>query len=305
MRAAFIVLTYNQAKFVSSAIQGVLSQDCDPLDILISDDASDDGTFEMICECVHQYKGPHNVRLNCNTRNLGLSEHINWCMSILENDVIIVGAGDDVSLPHRAKRVLDAFDDRATLLVHSRVELMDREGEHLNAEYDYSSVLFFNTTHRIAAAKSMSLYIGATGAWHRKLFEKYGPITEDNVYEDLVLGFRAALEAGVKLIDEPLVRYRIGGMSSPSLSVGVELSAAHRTEILKRNLSVLRQRILDALTINSIDVLDQLRDEELATELRVQWHELSLPRYMLQNAKHLRSACKAIRSEYRAMRKQC
>src|SRR4051794_15170581 len=121
MKAAVLLLTYNQQAFVCDAVNSILMQDCEPLNILVSDDASEDRTFEVVRSVVNEYRGPHSVRVSRNARNKGIVKHINSCMELIEGDVIIAAGGDDVSLPHRASRLLSAFRGTNTMLVHSRV----------------------------------------------------------------------------------------------------------------------------------------------------------------------------------------
>ena len=72
MSCSLILLTYNQEKFVSQAVIAALSQRCDPLEILITDDCSNDRTFDIVQDIVKNYNGPHKVLLNRNNKNLGL-----------------------------------------------------------------------------------------------------------------------------------------------------------------------------------------------------------------------------------------
>ena len=51
--------------------------------------------------------------------------------------------------------------------------------------------------------------LGATAAWSRSLFERFGPIREDLTYEDMALGFRARLSGGISFIGAPLIKYRL------------------------------------------------------------------------------------------------
>ncbi|MFZ9020596.1 MAG: glycosyltransferase family 2 protein, partial [Paracoccaceae bacterium] len=61
LNVSFLILTYNQVDFVENALSGAFSQTYSPLEIVISDDASTDGTREKIKEMVAQYSGPHSV----------------------------------------------------------------------------------------------------------------------------------------------------------------------------------------------------------------------------------------------------
>ncbi len=47
-----IMMTYNQQDFVQDALSAILAQDCPPLEILVSDDKSDDATFARVTALV-------------------------------------------------------------------------------------------------------------------------------------------------------------------------------------------------------------------------------------------------------------
>lgn len=78
--------------------------------------------------------------------------------------------------------------------------------------------------------------------------QKYGHITNPRAYEDLVCGFRAALENGVHFIDRPLVRYRVGsGLSTAHILADAEGKRRAEIRRLKTQYAVLSQRRRDAL----------------------------------------------------------
>ena len=54
-----VLLTYNCASFVREAIRSVFGQDwAEPLEVIVSDDASTDGTYEIVCDEASAYRGP-------------------------------------------------------------------------------------------------------------------------------------------------------------------------------------------------------------------------------------------------------
>jgi hypothetical protein len=56
--------------------------------------------------------------------------------------------------------------------------------------------------------------VGASHAFTRRMFERFGPIRADLPYEDQVMSLRASCLGGGITVNEPLVRYRRGGMSA-------------------------------------------------------------------------------------------
>ena len=121
----------------------------------------------------------------------------------------------------------------------------------------------------------MKLYLGATGAWHRGLYDKYGQINEGS-YEDLVMGFRAALEGKVQIIPEKLVIYRMGsGITNSNNNLSnINQYSEKRLENFKVIKSTLQQRHKDATTFgyskNSF-LLKTIQNELLKVEIRIKY----------------------------------
>jgi hypothetical protein len=51
--------------------------------------------------------------------------------------------------------------------------------------------------------------LGCAAAYSRSLWTIYGPISSEVLQEDMVLPFRALLGRGIRVVDEPLVQYRV------------------------------------------------------------------------------------------------
>lgn len=248
--ATFILLCYNQADVVQDAVRAALAQATAPLEILVSDDASTDGTFDRIRAVTSDYGGPHRVRLNRNPSNLGICGHINKAVALSSGDTLIVAAADDISVPDRTETVLRTFSETDALLVHSDVTPRGSAKDIAAFESTLPGVLFLADWDIDRCATAMSLYIGATGAWRRELFDRYGPLPEKDCYEDLILGFRAALSGRVAHVARPLVEYRVGHGVSSSGAPFADFAAyrAFRVQGLVREMAVLQQRLRDAST---------------------------------------------------------
>lgn len=263
-RVVFVLLAYNQAPWVRQACEAALNQDYQPLDIIFSDDASSDETFAIMRAVAADYRGPHRVWLNRNPQNLGLIRHVNTLHALADADLLVAAAGDDISLPNRTTTLVRAFQDAAGAAhsFHSAVQTIDQAGRitcpllrpHLTDDHPDPAQW----------QGRMATLIGATHAWTRPLFERFGPITEPDAYEDLVLAYRAMLLGGLRYIDTPLVQYREGvGMSSP----------AHRDPVqaLQRRLrlepAVLRQRQQDCRTLGRKSLARTLGREAAGRQL--------------------------------------
>jgi glycosyltransferase involved in cell wall biosynthesis len=259
----FALFAYNQEKYIHEAIAGAFAQTYSPLEIILSDDSSSDRTFEIMREMAKAYCGPHAVKLNRNIENLGLIGHINKIFEMASGDLIVAAAGDDISLPSRTSRLVDAYGETGgnAMLLHSSVSKIDENGKNLGIGQP-PVIIEKMSLEKIAL--SSALYIGATGAWHKHLYYDFGPLEFKRAYEDLTLGFRAALSNSIVYIDKPLVKYRVNiGISNRRLGFF--------TQRLRNNLmfvDVLRQRVSDIsrLDKNRYGHIIRLLEEELSIQ---------------------------------------
>lgn len=206
----FAVLAYNQEPFIRQAVEAALAQDYTPLQVILSDDCSTDGTYTVMQEMAARYQGPHSVVLNRNPVNLGVTSHVNRVFALAHGELIVLAAGDDVSLPWRSTRIAQTWiaAGRPHGLVHSGWITMS------------SDPALDGQTHAAAAhpaTPSIQDYIltrqalihGATAAYSRSLAALFGPLPEGAFIEDWILTFRALLAGRLVRIEEPLMRYRI------------------------------------------------------------------------------------------------
>lgn len=245
--ATLFLLTYNQQETVEAAAMCCLNQVCEPIEIVFSDDCSSDGTLAKLQNMAAQYQGPHYVRVRQNSQNLGIADHYNQAVSEASAELIVVAAGDDLSAPNRVARILDTWrsSNGRLNLIASYVTSIDRHGKDLG---------LIQTGHlekwpdAKTWCKKRPYVIGATFAFHKKLFMVFGPLDNGVDYEDQVLSFRAATLGGGLTIPEPLVQYRQGGLSSRSVPNSADL-LAHAHSKYRRQLAVYTQITKDLGTI--------------------------------------------------------
>lgn len=245
-RASLLLLSYNQGSYIAQAIEGAFAQTYSPLEIILSDDCSpDDATTAVMERMAKAYQGPHKVVLVRRPHNLGLIAHINELFELASADIMVLTAGDDICLPQRVERLVQAFrDDPAAMVVHSdtiAIDAADTPGAVVRPPVGAEA-------NPATLATASAIYIGASGAVHREVLRKFGPITQARAFEDLVMGFRAALLDGLRYIPEPLLQYRtdVGISSDGSRQTNFAQQRLRHTEIM---LATLRQRHADLLAI--------------------------------------------------------
>ncbi len=246
---SFVLVCYKQEQFVREAVAGAFAQTYSPLEIILSDDCSPDGTFAVMEEMAKAYRGPHRVVLNRNPKNLGMIGHINRVVELAQGEFIVPAAGDDVSLPQRTETVVRLWQQSGgrAKSIYSDVIALQQDGDRA---YHFTAQPELNTLeHQLRTGHCNVL--GASQCYHRSLFDFFGPIPASVAEEDHVLPFRAALLGEVAYCPEALVKYRV--------HVGnVSQSGERRANVMAE-----RQALARMMTKNKLPWLASFREDLL------------------------------------------
>lgn len=210
----FALFAYNHESYIRKAVEAALAQDYPNLEIIISDDCSQDRTFEIIKGITGNYSGPHRVSVRQTTSNSGVANHVTQIFNIAQGELVVVAAGDDTSLPERTSALVRAWvnEGRQEGALHSNCRIIDLDGNWTGrfrcgkaADADCATLEYFvrNQFHAIIH--------GATAAYTPGLFRSFGPLT--SAFEDNALTFRVLLTGKLIYVDQFLVDYRAGGIS--------------------------------------------------------------------------------------------
>ena len=243
--ATFVLLAFNQEKYVREAVRAALAQDYSPLAIIISDDTSTDSTFQIIEEEVAGYQGPHRIRLNRNEKNLGACAHVNLVISMAETNFVVLAAGDDVSMPERTRVLVDAYCKAGTqhFYASSNADIIGSDGRPTGGRVICGPAPDNPERH----ARGSAMPLGASEAFTKSLLDFFGDMHQNLVNEDFVMPLRAHLLGKVAYVDLPLIRYRVGAGS-----VSQDDARLARPDLLARRARYLAQQ--------QIAVADMLHD---------------------------------------------
>ncbi len=244
------IFAYRQEAFIREAAESAFAQTYSPLEIILSDDHSPDRTFEIMQEMAAAYQGPHSVILNRNEVNLGLGGHLEKVVSLVRSQWLVVGAGDDLSLPCRVEKTAERFlADPTTVCVFSNVAKMAADGKPLGA-------LYFKDDHRFTLDLESAItandcwVLGASAAYSMELFRRFPPLRRDLAHEDNILAFRAALIGKTEYLPEPLVSYRIFDDGRFLLSGETKLRFTSRPNAPYHNYMILSHWLFDYLHLH-------------------------------------------------------
>ncbi len=262
---SMLLIAYRQPATVGEAIAGALAQTYSPLEIVISDDASDDSTWAAIEAAVAGYAGPHRLRLNRNPVNLGIGAHLAKLASLAQGELLFVAAGDDVSLPTRCERVVASWmasGKRLDLIASALVDI-DADGTPRERIVPSDLSTYRDATDWLARPPHV---VGAAQAWTRRLLDRFGPLPPGVVAEDLLMVFRAICSGGAVTLDEALVHYRRGGLSRRRRVFSAADDAARLLRNSQHAIVEYEQLLADGRVAGQLDAIGPAIEARLARE---------------------------------------
>ena len=258
---SMFVFAYCQEGIVADAIQGCFDQTYGPLEIILSDDCSSDGTWAVIEDLAAQYQGPHKIITNRNWKNLGIAGHVSKILQMASGTLFLACGGDDISMPKRAERLVDAWmtDPSTIKAISSAFHKINREGTVIGmVSASHSSSRAAEPT-AMQVMKDRAYCLGAAAMWHRDLIDHFGKIPQGAHVEDASLLLRATLIGRACYVDEPLVKHRIGGLSNPTGTAIIDKYFEYSGEICRKRIGTLSAMMADLSRFTGQDVHNLLR----------------------------------------------
>ena len=199
----FALFAYNQEKYIREAVEGAFSQTYEPLEIILSDDCSSDRTFEIMQEMTAAYEGPHAVKVRQSEVNLGTLAHLQSVCKVAIGEIMVVAAGDDISLPERTKTLSTFFSDAFFLAGSSDDCIINDDGESL--EIDQNRILKRDNWHKLDPT-----WIHGATACYRLSFLRQLPESDNKLlYEDMIFSdFMKGISGRTFRTKSRLIKYR-------------------------------------------------------------------------------------------------
>jgi glycosyltransferase involved in cell wall biosynthesis len=138
----------NGERYLDEAVRSVLAQEYERIELVISDNASDDGTEEI---CRQFARSDTRVRYRRQPQDIGLVPNFNAVMHLAKGTYLKWMGDDDwltQSFVTRCVRVLD--DDPGLILVTTRQAHVDPDGAVESASYDGSRMRSASPAERFA-----------------------------------------------------------------------------------------------------------------------------------------------------------
>jgi glycosyltransferase involved in cell wall biosynthesis len=118
-----VLATYNGEKFIKKQLLSLLEQTLPPVEIIVSDDNSDDATIRIVETIASTTDIP--IRVSRNERNLGFSENFLCASGRATGELIAFCDQDDIWSARKLEVCANAFTEDTVLVVHS-ARLIDK-----------------------------------------------------------------------------------------------------------------------------------------------------------------------------------
>ncbi|MGQ5712415.1 glycosyltransferase family 2 protein [Desulforudis sp. DRI-14] len=104
-----IIPTYNHKDFIKDAIESVLQQTFQDFEVIVADDASNDGTGTIVKSYAQQY--PEKINAVIGERRLGIAGNINRGLRLATGKYIAWLGGDDLMYPTKLEKQVQYLED--------------------------------------------------------------------------------------------------------------------------------------------------------------------------------------------------
>jgi GT2 family glycosyltransferase len=188
-----IIPTFNRAWSLKTAIDSVLAQTHDQIEIIVIDDGSTDTTPDLLAGYGHQIQVLTQKNSGVSAaRNLGIHKSHGRFIALLDSD--------DAWAKEKISCQIDFFKQNPEALVCQTEEIWIRKGRRVNPRVKHqkpSGMIFEPSLHLCLVSPSAVMI-------RKKLFDSVGGFNENfPVCEDYDLWLRIAADTPIFLIDKP------------------------------------------------------------------------------------------------------
>ena len=216
---------YKGEKYIEQQLRSVLPQLSAGDEIIVSDDKPGGQTEKIVRALMAE--DPRIVYVEGKGR--GVVQNFVNAIRYCKGDRIFLCDQDDVWLPNKVKRVTEAFESGATLVLHNAYVT----DENLNIT-DYSYFKTRGSKKGFIRNIVKNSYMGCCMAFDKSLLRKIMPIPRYVPMHDQWIGLLGEKYGEVSLIKEPYILYRRHGATVTGGSTKLKQKIRWRAAIIRR-----------------------------------------------------------------------
>lgn len=216
---------YNGEKYIEQQLRSILCQLGHGDEVIVSDDKPG-GQTERI---VRRIMAEDDRVIYVEGKSKGVVANFTNAIRHCRGDRIFLSDQDDVWLPDKVKRVTEAFENGATLVLHNAY-VTDRE---LNIT-DYSFFAKRGSKKGFLRNIVKNSYMGCCMAFDRSLLKRIMPIPRFIPMHDQWIGLMGEFYGKVEFIDAPLIYYRVHGENVTGGETSMKQKLKWRSYLIRR-----------------------------------------------------------------------
>jgi glycosyltransferase involved in cell wall biosynthesis len=207
---AICIPTFNQSAYLRSAVESAVGQDYrGPLEVWVADDASTDGTAEILDQLEAEHPGLRSIR---QPRNLGIAENVSALLRSPETDLLVrLDSDDELDPSFLGCLAGQMWAHSSAGYGHSAIVEIDAEGRRRSTRRLARSTGFQEAEAALRASLAGYRTVANVLIFRREALEQLDFYAgRPEFTEDYDLSVRMA-DAGFGNVytDEPLARYRV------------------------------------------------------------------------------------------------
>jgi abequosyltransferase len=209
------IATYNRADFLAQALESILGQANEDIEVVVCDNASTDNTADVVSSAKLR---SHCVKYFRQESNVGLDRNYDVAVQMAQGEYCWLFSDDDVIKPHAVERVLQALtNDPSLVLVNVEYRSFDLSrvlrprGMKIVNDTIYAGHDFDRVIRDLAVTWNyIGIVVVRRELWlSRDRAQYYGSLF---IHVGVIFG--QAVPGAILAIAEPLVVYRVGNASS-------------------------------------------------------------------------------------------
>lgn len=199
-RISIIIPAYRCEKTVEDSVRSALSQTVQDVEVIVADDASNDGTPAILSRLQAE---DARVRVITLPENKGVANARNCAVAAARADWIAFLDSDDIWEADKLECQMKTAEETDAALVYTAAACIDENGQKTGKVFSVPPTITANKLLRSTDLVTSTVLV-------RKVLYLAHPMERSDLHEDLICWYRI-LHDGAKAvgINEPLLRYRI------------------------------------------------------------------------------------------------
>lgn len=214
MLVTIIVVTYNSSKYVVQTLESVFRQSYKDIELIVSDDCSQDDTFNICRSWVEDHQSRfHKAIVVQTSHNSGICQNYNFSLGFAQGEYIKYIAGDDILEDSCIEQFVNNILPDTYLYTCTLAHLHDETGHK-----EYFRTRIPNKSASKQARFMLRYLYGINGPSifvnREKLIELDGFDEQFSLVEDLPIALKFTIHGyRIGIVPEALVQWRIYGNS--------------------------------------------------------------------------------------------